>query len=153
MWWHNASDVVPRGFHVSEVRAANVIRGRKIGPPVPVNPIQELSIVDAVRMLFDESKNPRRFRHLTPVRPQCLHHASQLRRAALALTVGERDRVRRSAGFQPAVSPTCSRQACGILGVFEMAERCRLQAGDTADFKSALPLPVTERNSASGVAS
>ena len=25
-----------------------------------------------------------------------------------------------------------------------MAERCRLQAGDTADFKSALPLPVTE---------
>jgi prepilin-type N-terminal cleavage/methylation domain-containing protein len=38
----------------------------------------------------------------------------------------------RSAGFQPAVSPTSCRQSC------DNSEVCRLEVGDTADWKSAL---------------
>jgi len=48
---------------------------------------------------------------------------------------------RRSAGFQPAVSPTSSRQGVDSSGRREKQEMLRgLEARDTADWKSALRL-------------
>ena len=55
----------------------------------------------------------------------------------------------RSAGFQSAVSPTSSRQAVDDLASGEGA--CGLEIRDTADWKSALRLPVGETREISGL--
>src|ERR1043166_6733387 len=41
-----------------------VVRSRKVRPPANIEMIEEISVVDAVRMFFDEDENARRLRDL-----------------------------------------------------------------------------------------